>query len=86
VMGPDGAVEIIYRKELEGASNRNEAAAELKQRYQDLFANPFNAARKGYIDDVIDPASTRLRVIRALEMLAEKRDRNPDVKHSNIPL
>jgi acetyl-CoA carboxylase carboxyltransferase component len=86
VMGPDAAVEIIYRKELEGASNRDEKAAELKQRYHDLFANPFNAARKGYIDDVIEPASTRLRVIRALEMLAEKRERNPDVKHSNIPL
>jgi len=86
VMGPDAAVEIIYRKELDEAPDRKQAAAELKQRYQDLFANPFNAARKGYIDDVIEPASTRLRVIRALEMLAEKRDHNPDVKHSNIPL
>jgi methylmalonyl-CoA decarboxylase subunit alpha len=86
VMGPDGAVEIIYRKELDEASDRKEAADELKQRYQDLFANPFNAARKGYIDDVIEPASTRIRVIRALEMLAGKRDHNPDVKHSNIPL
>jgi acetyl-CoA carboxylase carboxyltransferase component len=51
-----------------------------------LFANPFNAARKGYIDDVIEPANTRFRVIKALEMLATKRDTNPDVKHSNIPL
>jgi acetyl-CoA carboxylase carboxyltransferase component len=59
---------------------------ELKQEYRDLFANPFNAARKGYIDDVIEPANTRFRVIKALEMLAEKRDANPDVKHSNIPL
>jgi methylmalonyl-CoA decarboxylase subunit alpha len=86
VMGPDGAVEIIYKKELEEAADRDAAGAELKERYQDLFANPFNAARKGYIDDVIEPANTRLRVIKALEMLVDKRDRNPDVKHSNIPL
>ncbi len=86
VMGPDGAVEIIYRKELDDAADRDEAAMELKQHYQELFANPFNAARKGYIDDVIEPANTRLRVIKALEMLADKRDHNLDVKHSNIPL
>ena len=86
VMGPDGAVEIIYRKELDDAADRDAAAATLKDRYQELFANPFNAARKGYIDDVIEPANTRLRVIKALEMLADKRDHNLDVKHSNIPL
>ena len=86
VMGPDGAVEIIYRKELEAAEDREQRSDELKQEYRDLFANPFTAARKGYIDDVIEPASTRFRVIRALQMLADKRDTNPDIKHSNIPL
>jgi len=86
VMGPDGAIEIIYRKDLEQADDPAARTEELKQEYRDLFANPFNAARKGYIDDVIEPANTRFRVIKALEMLAEKRDSNPDVKHSNIPL
>ena len=59
---------------------------ELKKQYEDLFANPYNAARKGYIDDVIEPANTRFRLIRALEMLADKDQRNPDIKHSNMPL
>ena len=86
VMGPDGAVEIIYRKEIDAADDPTAREAELKQEYRDLFANPFNAARKGYIDDVIEPANTRFRVIRALEMLLDKRDSNLDVKHSNIPL
>ena len=86
VMGPDGAVEIIYRKELEAAEDRATAASELKERYRDLFATPFTAARKGYVDDVIEPANTRLRLIKSLEMLADKRQTPPDVKHSNIPL
>jgi propionyl-CoA carboxylase beta chain len=86
VMGPEGAVEIIYRKELEGADDPPARSAELRQQYRELFANPYRAASKGYIDDVIEPANTRFRVIKALEMLADKRDVNPDIKHSNIPL
>ncbi len=88
VMGPDGAVEIIYSEELkktepgELAGKKNE----LKELYRDLFANPYSAARKGYIDDVIEPAGTRLRLAKALEMLDAKRDGNPVKKHGNIPL
>jgi acetyl-CoA carboxylase carboxyltransferase component len=86
VMGPDAAIEIIYRKELDEASDPAGRAAELKEQYRELFANPFTAARKGYIDDVIEPAATRFRIIKALEMLADKRESNPLCKHSNIPL
>ncbi len=86
VMGPDGAVEIIYRKELDAADDPKARSEELKQQYRDLFANPYTAARKGYIDDVIEPATTRFRIAKALEMLAGKRDANPACKHSNIPL
>jgi len=86
VMGPDGAVEIIYSEELKKAGNAGKKKDELKNLYRDLFANPYSAAKKGYIDDVIEPASTRLRLIKALEMLASKRDANPPKKHGNIPL
>ncbi|MCU0304769.1 MAG: acyl-CoA carboxylase subunit beta [Thermoanaerobaculales bacterium] len=86
VMGPDGAIEIIYRAELAAAADRQAAADQLKQQYRDLFANPYVAARKGYIDDVINPSETRAHIVNALEMLADKRQTNPPVKHSNIPL
>jgi acetyl-CoA carboxylase carboxyltransferase component len=86
VMGPDGAVEIIYKKELDAAEDVKAKSAELKERYSSLFATPYAAAKKGYIDDVIKPATTRFRVIKALEMLANKRDSNPSKKHTNIPL
>ncbi|MEE4272704.1 MAG: acyl-CoA carboxylase subunit beta [Thermoanaerobaculales bacterium] len=86
VMGPDGAIEIIYRGELAEAEDKEATSEELKQQYRDLFANPYQAARKGYIDDVIVPADTRVHIVNALEMLADKRQSNPNVKHSNIPL
>ncbi len=86
VMGSDGAVEIIYSEELKAAGGSDQKKAELKEKYNELFANPYNAARKGYIDDVIEPVSTRLRLIKDLEMLACKRDANPPKKHGNIPL
>jgi acetyl-CoA carboxylase carboxyltransferase component len=86
VMGPDGAVEIIYSEELKKAEGAVGKKEELKDLYRDLFANPYSAARKGYIDDVIEPAGTRLRLIKALEMLSGKRDANPPKKHGNIPL
>jgi acetyl-CoA carboxylase carboxyltransferase component len=86
VMGPDGAVEIIYNEELKRAADPGKKKDELKEMYRDLFANPYSAARKGYIDDVIEPAGTRLRLVKALEMLSAKRDGNPVKKHGNIPL
>ncbi|MEN8165386.1 MAG: carboxyl transferase domain-containing protein, partial [Acidobacteriota bacterium] len=86
VMGPDGAVEIIHRGELKNSEDPAARTEELKTEYVELFANPYNAAAKGYIDDVIEPANTRFRIIKALEMLADKRETNPPVKHSNIPL
>jgi acetyl-CoA carboxylase carboxyltransferase component len=86
VMGPDGAVEIIYKKELDAAEDVKAKSDELKERYANMFATPFVAARKGYIDDVIEPASTRFRITKALEMLAEKSLDNPDKRHTNIPL
>ncbi len=86
VMGPKGAVEIVFRKEVKDAENVEKIIAEKEQEYKDRFANPFKAAEKGYIDDVIEPAATRFRIIRSLEMLATKKDSNPPRKHGNIPL
>ncbi|MCP5051634.1 MAG: acyl-CoA carboxylase subunit beta [bacterium] len=86
VMGPDGAVEIIYSKEIKEAEDKTQKTEELKQQYKDLFANPYNAARKGYIDDVIVPANTRMRICKALKLLSTKKDENPWKKHGNIPL
>ena len=86
VMGPEGAVEIIYRKELAQADDPEALKAKFVQEYREKFANPYVAAEMGYIDDVIDPAETRPRLIEALEMLSSKRDRNPWKKHGNIPL
>jgi len=86
VMGPDGAVNIIFRRELADASNSAERKSELVQDYRDRFANPYVAASRGFIDDVIVPSETRPRLINALEMLQNKRDSNPPKKHGNIPL
>ncbi|MCB9134211.1 MAG: methylmalonyl-CoA carboxyltransferase [Anaerolineales bacterium] len=86
VMGPDGAVNIIFRKELEEAEDAVAKKAELVADYREKFANPYVAASRGYIDDVIEPRDTRPRLINALEMLANKRDMNPAKKHGNIPL
>jgi len=86
VMGPEGAVSIIFRKELAEATDPVARKAELVQEYREKFANPFVAAERGYIDDVILPRETRPRLINALEMLQNKRDANPAKKHGNIPL
>ena len=86
VMGPDGAVNIIFRKELEKAKDAAKKKAELVQDYREKFANPYVAAERGFIDDVIQPRETRGRLINALEMLGNKRDANPAKKHGNIPL
>ena len=83
VMGAEGAVNIVYRRELaNGAGDRNQKIADFRER----FANPFIAAERGYIDDVIEPRETRPRVIRALRMLENKVDTMPRKKHGNIPL
>jgi propionyl-CoA carboxylase beta chain len=86
VMGPEGAVNIIFRKELEDAKDPEKRKAELVAEYREKFAHPFVAASRGYIDDVIEPRFTRPRLINALEMLSNKRDANPAKKHGNIPL
>ncbi len=86
VMGPDGAVNIIFRKELAEAEDPVARKAELVEQYREQFANPYVAASRGYIDDVIEPAETRPRLINALEMLQNKRDTNPPKKHGCMPL
>jgi propionyl-CoA carboxylase beta chain len=86
VMGPEGAVNIIFRKELAKAKDPAKRREELVAEYREKFANPYVAAERGYIDDVIEPRETRPRLINALEMLSNKRDANPAKKHGNIPL
>ena len=89
VMGPKGATEILYSKELreiEDADERAKFSAEKEQEYKDKFANPYEAARYGYIDDIIEPRNTRFRIIRALESLETKKVLNPPKKHGNVPL
>ncbi|MEO8437750.1 MAG: acyl-CoA carboxylase subunit beta [Chloroflexota bacterium] len=86
VMGAEGAVNIIYRDELAAADDAEQERARLVAEYRDAFANPYVAAARGYVDDVIRPSETRPRLIRALEVLADKRATNPRKKHGNIPL
>jgi propionyl-CoA carboxylase beta chain len=86
VLGPRGAAEVIYRKEIQSAPNPEAALNEKTEAYRQTFANPFLAARRGYIDDVIFPRETRHRLIRSLQFLEGKRMDRPDRKHSNIPL
>jgi propionyl-CoA carboxylase beta chain len=86
VMGPDGAVSIIFRRELAESPDPEKRKAELVAEYRQKFANPYVAAERGYLDDIIEPRLTRPRLINALEMLSNKRDANPAKKHGNIPL
>ena len=86
VMGPEGAVNIIFRREIAEAADPVAKKAELVAMYREKFANPYVAASRGYVDDVILPSETRPRLINALEMLRNKRDDNPPKKHGNIPL
>ena len=86
VMGPDGAVNIIFRKELVKSDNPEKTKAELVADYRARFASPYKAAELGFIDEVIMPEETRPKVIRAFEMLSNKRESNPPRKHGNIPL
>jgi propionyl-CoA carboxylase beta chain len=86
VMGPKGAVEILFKKEIAAAKDPSAATDERVREYTEKFANPYVAAAHGYVDDIIDPADTRPRLIDALESLQGKRDTNPRKKHGNIPL
>ena len=86
VMGPQGAVNIIFRKEIEAAPDTEARRAELIEEYTERFANPYNAAERGYVDDVIDPRETRRVLARSLEMLRTKKEQLPQRKHGNVPL
>ncbi len=89
VMGAQGAVEVLYGKELKNIEDEEERQKFIDEKvdeYKEKFANPYQAASLGYIDDVIEPRNSRFRVIRALQMLATKKDQNPPKKHSNMPL
>lgn len=86
VMGPSGAANIIFKKDIANSSDPITTRQEKIQEYTDKFANPYVAAARGYVDDVIEPDSTRPRIISALEMLASKRETRPAKKHGNIPL
>jgi acetyl-CoA carboxylase carboxyltransferase component len=86
VMGPEAAVNFVYRREIEEAADSTEAKQRLTMEYRDKFANPYMAAARGYIDDVIDPRETRPKIIHALQMLKNKKITNPSKKHGNIPL
>jgi propionyl-CoA carboxylase beta chain len=86
VMGPKGAVEILFRKEIAESADPQAMTDEKINEYREKFAHPYVAAARGYIDDIIDPRDTRPRLIEALETLRTKRDRNPPKKHGNIPL
>ncbi len=86
VMGPEGAVNIVFRHELEGVDDPAERRAELIADYKERFANPYSAAERGYVDDVIEPRRTRPYLIRALEATLTKREPGPKRKHGNIPL
>jgi propionyl-CoA carboxylase beta chain len=86
VMGVDGAVNIVFRKEIAEARDPEATRKQLEDEYRERFANPYLAAELGYIDDVIKPEDTRPRICEALAMLENKRDQNPAKKHGNIPL
>jgi len=86
VMGPKGAVEILFRKDITASDDPAKATDEKIQEYRDKFAHPYIAAGRGYLDDIIDPRDTRPRLIEALSTLQGKRDKNPSKKHGNIPL
>jgi propionyl-CoA carboxylase beta chain len=86
VMGPEGAVNILYRRDMDAVTNPTGLKDEKVREYREKFANPYAAAERGYVDEVIEPRDTRRRLIQALEMLHTKRDSNPPRKHGNLPL
>jgi propionyl-CoA carboxylase beta chain len=86
VMGPEGAVDIVYKRELDGAENRELVRQQKIEEFRERLANPYVAADRGFVDAVIQPRETRKKLIQALQMLETKRDKNPPKKHGNIPL
>jgi propionyl-CoA carboxylase beta chain len=86
VMGPEGAVDIVYKRELDGAENREGLRQTKIEEFRDRFASPYVAADRGFVDAIIQPRETRKKLIQALAMLENKRDKNPSKKHGNIPL
>jgi acetyl-CoA carboxylase carboxyltransferase component len=86
VMGPEGAVNIVFRRDLEAAADPLARRAELVSDFTERFANPYIAAERGYIDDVIEPGHTRMQLIRALRVASRKERRRPPRRHGNIPL
>jgi propionyl-CoA carboxylase beta chain len=86
VMGPEGAVNILYKREIDAAADKDAARAKRVAEFKEKFANPYVAAARGFIDEVIRPRQTRARLITALASLETKRDKNPPKKHGNIPL
>ena len=86
VMGPKGAVEIIFKKEISNAENKEEKLNEVLNDYVEKFTNPYIAAERGFVDEVIIPRETRLKIIQAFQLLKTKVDTNPKKKHCNIPL
>lgn len=86
VMGPEGAINIIYRNKIKEAKDPEKVRQKLVQEYREKFASPYIAASRGYVDDVIEPKETRPKLIRALELIENKRDKLPPKKHGNIPL
>ena len=86
VMGPEGAANIIFKNDIKESSDPVTTRNEKIQEYRNKFASPYEAAKRGYVDDVIEPDSTRPRIIAALEMLASKRDSRPAKKHGNLPV
>jgi propionyl-CoA carboxylase beta chain len=85
-MGPEGAVNILYRRELSEATDVATFRTERIAEFREKFANPYVAAARGYVDEIIEPRETRPKLIQALRALATKRDTNPPKKHGNIPL
>ena len=86
VMGPEAAVEIIWKNRIKNSKNPKKEKNDLIQQYKEKISNPFIAAKHGFIDDIIEPSETRTRIISSLEVLKSKVDNNPKKKHGNIPL
>jgi acetyl-CoA carboxylase carboxyltransferase component len=86
VMGPDGAANIIFRKEIKESDSPVETRQQKISEYREKFSNPYIAATRGYVDDVIEPSTTRIRLINAFDMLKSKNENRPAKKHGNIPL
>jgi acetyl-CoA carboxylase carboxyltransferase component len=86
VMGPEGAVNVLYKKELDAASDPAAERARRIAEFRDKFASPFVAAARGFVDEIIQPRATRRKLILALATLTTKREKNPPKKHGNIPL